>query len=429
MSSILSQRDKDLVSNYLVGGAAAGGGLALATALINYLRHLKDEKEDSEEDDDTIKIYRQAPQEKVAMTLGGPLALTGGLVSAAGTYALVNKLYEMLRKKQAQEKLDEAQNIFLESQGYKKAPKEENKKDKEEETEKSASGKGMSVSELGVSIPLALPILMALGSGVVAHKLLNKSFPIKKRKVESPKRIEIVDAPPPEEEEEEDLAKAAGVTDTDGLEFLIRTVNMAKSASSDISNLVATVADGRIGDFKKIASDIGFADALDTVKGAAKYVEAEPLTEQLAISCLAKSAAIGEQTKLLAAAEFADIYPTFFKAASRLNEKKQNALFKIACILGNAIRSEISEEAGIEVNTLTKKADIGAALFESVLSRDEAPDGEKSESNDSSDTSQEETGIKKKKKNKFVYSSKRGFRLAKKLQDDDVIDKILSPGK
>lgn len=421
MSSILSQRDKDLVSNYLLGGAATGGGLALATALVNYLKHLKDEKDKSEDDDDTIKIYK-APQEKVAMTLGGPLALTGGLVSAAGTYAIVNKLYELLRKQRAQEKLDEAQNIFLESQGYKKLDKKEKKES--EETEKSASGKSMSMSELGISIPLALPLIMALGSGVVAHKLLNKSFPIKKREVQAPKRIEIVDAPK-EDEEENLLDKEAGINDTDGFEMLLRTVDMAKSASSDVSNLIATTADGRLKDFKKAASAIGFADALDTIKGASRAVVAEPLREQLAISCIAKSASVGEQTKLLAAAEFAHLYPSFFKAASRLDARKQNALYKIACIFGHAVRSEIAESAGITPGVMTKKADIGAALFESIL---DIP-GEDSSSNDSTDTSQEETGIKKKnKKKKFVYSSRGGFRLAKKLQDDDIIDKILAPG-
>lgn len=420
MSSILSQRDKDLVSNYLLGGAATGGGIALATALVNYLRHLKKE-DDTDKDDDTIKIYKAAPQEKVAMTLGGPLALTGGVVSAAGTYALVNKLYEMLRKKQAQDKLDEAQNIFLESQGYKKLDK---KKEKEEETtEKSASGKGMSMSELGVSIPLALPLLMALGSGVVAHKMLNKSFPIKKKEVTGPRRIEIVDAPKVEEkkEEEEDILKEAGVTDMDGYEFLLRTVNMAKSASSTVSNLIATAADGRFKDFKKAASTIGFVNALDTVKGASKAVSADPLTEQLAITYVAKSASTGEQTKLLAAAEFADIYPTFFKMASSLSDTQQEYLYKIACILGHAIRSEIAEEAGITPGKLTKKAAAQEAVIDALL---DAPD----EANESTETSQEEAGIKKKKnKKKFVYSSKRGFRLAKKLQDDDVIDKILSP--
>jgi hypothetical protein len=428
MNSILSQRDKDLVSNYLLGGAATGGGLALATALINYLKHLKDTKDESEDDDDTIKIYKQEPQEKVAMTLGGPLALTGGVVSAAGTYALVNKLYEMFRKNQAQKKLDEAQNIFLETQGYKKVDKKKKKEDnaseEEEETEKSASGKPMSASELGISIPLALPLLMALGSGVVAHKLLNKSFPVKKKEVTGPKRIEIVDAPE-EDEEEKLLDKEAGINDTDGFEFLMRTVDMAKSASSDVSNLIAITADGRLKDFRKVANDIGYADALDTVKGASRSVSAEPLTEQLAISCIAKSAAISEQTKLLAAAEFADLYPTFFKAASKLSPKKQNALYKIACILGQAIRSEIAEEAGVVPGTMCKKADVGSAIFESLL---DIPDEGESASNDSTETSQEEAGIKKKKKSKFVYSSKRGFRLAKKLQDDDIIDKILSPG-
>lgn len=423
MSSILSQRDKDLISNYLLGGAATGGSIALATALVNYLRHLKNDADESDDDDDTIKIYKQAPQEKVAMTLGGPLAITGGVVSAAGTYALVNKLYEMLRKKQAQKKLDEAQNIFLESQGYKKVDKKKKKDDDDTDaTEKSASGKGMSTSELGVSIPLALPLLMALGSGVVAHKLLNKSFPIKKREVQAPKRIEIVDAP---KEEEEKLDKAAGITDTDGFEFLLRTINMTKAASSDISNLIATTADGRLKDFKNTADILGFADALDTVKGASNAVEAGPLTEQMAISCLAKSASVGEQTKLLAAAEFAELYPAFFKTAANLSEKKKNALYKIACILGHAIRSEIAENAGIKPAPMAKKADIGGALFESFL---DIPEEQELGSNDSTETSQEEAGLKKKKKSKFVYSSKRGFRMAKKLQDDDVIDKILSPG-
>jgi hypothetical protein len=74
---------------------------------------------------------------------------------------------------------------------------------------------------------------------------------------------------------------------------------------------------------------------------------------------------------------------------------------------------------------MCKKADVGSAIFESLL---DIPDDGESASNDSTETSQEEAGIKKKKKSKFVYSSKRGFRLAKKLQDDDIIDKILSPG-
>ena len=174
--------------------------------------------------------------------------------------------------------------------GYKKVDKKKKKEDKaseeEEETEKSASGKPMSASELGISIPLALPLLMALGSGVVAHKLLNKSFPVKKKEVTGPKRIEIVDAPE-EDEEEKLLDKEAGINDTDGFEFLMRTIAMAKSASSDVSNLIAITADGRLKDFRKVANAIGYADALDTVKGASKSVSAEPLTEQLAISCIA----------------------------------------------------------------------------------------------------------------------------------------------
>lgn len=418
MSALLSDRDKSLVRNFLLGGAGLGGGAALATALVNYLKHLN--KNTNEDDDDTIRIYKvPKEQEKVAMSLGGPLALTGGVLGAAGTYAIVNKLYELLRKKQAQEELDKAQNIFIESQGYKKV-----KKKNDEGTEKKASGQPLSLGEAAMSFPLALPLLMALGSGVVAHKMLNKSFPVKKKKVQAPKRIEIVDAPTEEELEE---IKSANIKDSDGVEFLMRAVAMNKKATSDLRNILAATAEGRLSDFKKAAKAIGYANALDTVKGAAKAHTEDPFADQVAISCLSKSSSVGPQSEILAACEFAEAYPSFYKTAAALSETQQDSLFKIACILGKAIRSEIAEAAGITHGAmLTKKAEASEDLLEALLERgdDVIPDST-NDTNKSSDMSKEEGNVKHKKK--FTYSSKRGLALAKAIQDDDAIDRILQP--
>lgn len=425
--SILSQRDKDLIRNYMVGGAAVGGGAALVTSLVNYLRHLNATKTDK--DDDTLYVYRDNPEGQIkSAVVGGGLALTGGLLSTIGAYALVKKLYSSMRKQEAQAELDNAQKAFLTSQGYKPADK------KEIEKAASAAGKPMSVFEGVTSVPVALPLLLALGSGVVAHKMLDKAFPTTKPKVKPPRRVEIIDRPPVVEEKEEVIEKPAFVREDDGFEFLLRMLSLEKSASSDVCNLVAAIADGELPAFKNAVDTIGYMNALDTVKGASLR-KVDPINEHMAIAYLAKSAKLKYQTGVIAAGEFAEKHPHFYKMACALSPGVQEDLYNIMQLVGHGVRSELSEEFDIKAPTdsLEKYALSDEIMegFMQIAAKKGKPVA-KGDSDESSGTSGEEAGQSdpdspsRKQTTKFVASSKTGRGFIDSVPND-VIDKILAP--
>lgn len=422
--SILSQRDKDLIRKYMVGGAAVGGGAALVTSLVNYLRHLNATKTDK--DDDTLYVYRDNPDGQIkSAVIGGGLAITGGLLSTIGAYALVKKIYSSIRKKEAQDELNNAQRAFLTSQGYKPTSKKE--------LEKEASNKPMSVFEGVTSIPVALPLLLAIGSGVVAHKMLDKAFPTTKPKVKPPRRVEIIDRPPVEEKEEV-IEKPAFVREDDGFEFLLRMLSLEKNASSDVCNLIAAIADGELPAFKNSVDTVGYMNALDTVKGASLR-KINPFNKHMAITYLAKSAKLKYQTGVIAAGEFAEKHPHFYKMACALSEETKEDLYNIIQLVGHGVRSELSEELGINApaESLEKYA-LSDEVMESFmqLASSKGKPAAKGDSDESSGTSGEESGQpnpdspSRQKKTKFIASSKTGRGFIESVPDD-IIDKILTP--
>lgn len=416
-NSILSDIDKSLIKKWIISGASLGGGAALATSLANYLHHIN--KNTSSEDDDTLYIVRKKPQQEKAASLGGGLALTGGVMATLGSYALVKKLYEAYRKKEAQDELDKYQRAFFDVQGYEKADKKQ--------IDKAASFRPMSVSETTMSLPVAVPLLVALGSGVIAKKMLDNAYPIVKKKTVAPKRIEIVD-------DTDEIAEkvASSIPDSCATELLYRTVGFRKEASSSLQDLIAATASGRIGEFKKAASEMGFYDALATVKGASAE-SVDPASEQIAITYLAKEASVAPQTAVLAAAEFAEFYPNFFKQACALDDDTASYFVKLAKLFGHAFKTDILAENGItytsedeaKTSNLTKQAaELAAgALLGSMLDREHSSEGEaiSEESGKESGSSGSEAS-----KPKFVYNSKKGLQLAKMLQNEDIIDKLMS---
>lgn len=435
---ILSDRNASLLKRYLLGGAAMGGGAALITSMINYMKHLN--KSDSSVDDDTLYIYKKPknePTEKAA-GVGGGLALAAAPIGAMGAYTLIRKGFSELRKRQAQKELDEAQNAFIETQGYKKVNKKkdsDSKKSKDESAEKSASEhKPMSLVETATSLPVAIPLLMALGSGVVGYKLLDKHFPAVKRTPKAPRKIEIIDKP--SEDQDEYNTKVASVLndlgEEDACEFLIRVVAMEKKANSDVRNLIAAVANQGATPIKNAVETAGYEGALNLVKGASAQ-PVHPFKEHIATCYLAKSARMRDLVGLTAAAEFATSHPDFFKAAASATEEQQEILYKIACILGRAIRMELSSEYDITppAGDFTKKAymeDMFGALADSAAS--------KISNEDTTDTSGEEgdkdninSPSRRKKKVKFVLNGKSSKRVLDDMPDQDIIDKILSPNR
>lgn len=342
----LTPRSKELIKNYLLGGAALGGSGALLTSLMNYINTLKQQAApDAErEDDDTlyINVNDKAANESAGYKdlAAGGLALTGGVLSTLGTYALVRKLYQQMKRKQLQEQLDLAQQEFV------------NTSDAEAAAKKAATGQPMGLAELAYSAPGAFALLSAIAAGALTHKALDKTFPrIKKPAGPGLKKVVVRRAPKKEDEGEEKNAYdkvAAEQQYSDGLEFLVHLCMGSKSASqSELVDIVHAVAQGRGAELQRNMLELGFDTAMETIKGASE-LDITPLQKQLAISYCVKSAALSPVVSMLAAAEYNDMAPKFTSISQLQSEECQDTLLKLAGTLGAMNRAEMADKLDLE---------------------------------------------------------------------------------
>lgn len=448
--SDFTDEEKKTISKFLLGGAALGGSAALVTSLLNYLNKVKKEVPSSDADDDTLYVYK-----KQASVANG-LAIAGGTTTALLSYLAITKLYQKFRNMEAQKALDEAQHIFLDEAGYKEASFD---KSAEERT-------GMGVWDALAGAPIALPLLLALAGGATVNSLLKSQFAEKKPKIKAPRRIEVLD-----EKDVEALRQAGGPTapaspetekyasaevDSDAQEFLCRLALLNPVENSGLQALQKAAALGGHEMFKHTAMQIGFIPAMATVKGAFNK-QADAVREHIALGWMNKCAYLKPSIGLLAAGEFVETYPSFCRQAAHMEPYQQEALLKVASILGQAIRSEMSEELGlVSENTIEFAKEASAANTEDVLSRlltklnEKEADGEASDGtllganpvtsgdeNESTNTSGEEAGIKDEdspsrpdeaQKQNFINNTK-SLRAYSGELPDDIIDKMLSPGK
>ncbi len=94
------ERGAALIKNLALGGAALGGGVSAAVVLANYLKGLRQEAEMEDEsrlNDDTLYVSKMASDNLPNRWLAPGLAVTGGVLAAGGTYALVQALYAKMR--------------------------------------------------------------------------------------------------------------------------------------------------------------------------------------------------------------------------------------------------------------------------------------------------------------------------------------------
>lgn len=363
----LNNRSKKLISNFLVGGAAAGGSAALASSLLNYIKMLKEEaaqKDENRIDDDTLYLTLgntpKAANEDgvlggVPNILGGGIAMTAGTLGALGSYALVRKMYQKLKKKRLQKQLDDAQTSFVDVM----APKE------------AAEGKPMGFWEMLGSSPVAFTLLSAIASGALTNQALNKAFP----KVQNPQRLapkkvilrkqndpSYYDSIVDEDDNEEVMDKysyekrsSEDVYD-DGLEFVINLVVMNKAASdSDLKDIVYAVANGRKNEVVENIMTHDFDTAMTLIKGASEVPTSVP-NLILATSACVKEACLKPIMTLLAAAEYTEMAPHFVKAAQELSETQKETMQKIAGVLGALNRSFTFDSKLDDIYELEKSA-------------------------------------------------------------------------
>jgi len=337
------ERGNQKVRKFLTGGLAGGTAAGLSIALANYLRDLYKETKPNTSMDDNI-LYLDVPGEeeeveKIA-TLSGAVGATGGLLAALGSAALVRKLYQDMKKKELQAQLDKAQVAYTS-----KVLDEADAIDKQ-----ASSGVPMHTGDIATTTPLALLFLTTLASGALAYKGLNKYFPARKKpQTLEPKRVVIRRKTTQpgfyEEENDEETEKTASydeaATETemldDALELVVKIAMHNPSLDSDLRDVVYAVADGRHNEFCSVSSSLGSEVAMDLVKNAS-IKEASEEDINLAISQCVKSAYLRPIVELLAFAEFNDMAPASVKAASDMSDEAQEALCKIAAVLGAQFR-------------------------------------------------------------------------------------------
>lgn len=351
----LNERSLGLIKNYTAGGAALGGSAALLTSLVNYLKMLKsdaDEPTDTSNDDDTLYLNMPAatptpPQSfggrrKMAGAddlLSGGLAMTGGTLATIGSYALIKKIYQNIKRKELQAQLDSAQQSFVGAADQEAAQGKM-------AAVAPAAGAPMGLGQLMYSAPVAFTLLSAIASGALSNVALNKTFPaVKPTQNVAPKKIVIrrkkpVDVNQNSIPDEEETKSASLYSEDDGLELVTHLILNSKSASaSEVSDIVHAVASGRHNEFVNTLLTYGMDTAMATIKGAS-IDTLDKTSRVLAVGQCIKSSALRPMFSMLVAAEYNDMAPHFFKIASLQTPENKEVLVKIAAVLGAIYRQE-----------------------------------------------------------------------------------------
>lgn len=365
----LTDSDRSMILKFLLGGAALGGGTALGTTFMAHINQMrrKAAEEQNTVPDDTLVLRlkaKQPPEEttKVAMMANG-LAIAGGAVSSVVAYKLVRDIAAKLRQKQLQAELDAAQDKYLQVVQT------------EADANKVASTRGFSTSDTLLGLPVAAGVLLALGTGVLTKKYLDKAFPAMRPDVAvNPKRVILrtgntddkdyelaqvaddEDARKSTEDAEPELTvdKVASSDDADEMLLRIAAVMDKHGSNIGLADMVAATAQGR---FEELMSNVGVhgAAAIDLVKGAASN-DVRDLDWDLAVSLLVKDAGAREIAMPLAAAVFAEHAPFFVRKAAAIDPVSKSALVKLAADTTIRYRASVFGDALPECAAPTEDA-------------------------------------------------------------------------
>lgn len=349
--------DKKMILNFILGGGAIGAAAGAGSSLLNYLQALKEKanKSDLGEAGDDDTLYVDLPT-KQAFASG--VSVAGGVLSSAGAYLLMRKLYQNIKRKQLMEDLDRAQHAFVGSA-------QEEAAESKQATSEGTPARPLSKWELLGASPVAMLILATLASGGLTYKALDKTFPaVKKPFNPAPKRVVVRrrQLPAGVEDSVDDSTSASPLSKEaayeDGMEFLASLVLANKQATiSDARDIVHAVADGRHDEIVDNLMQYGLDTAMTTIKGASEK-ELSHAEKHMAISLCVKSASLGPVFNMLVAAEYNDMAPNFTKLASSHDEDTIDTLVNIGAIFGASLRKNIFSKDAAYVNSIKEAQDI-----------------------------------------------------------------------
>lgn len=339
------------VAKMLAGGALLGGGAGAAVTFLNHLKELQAAAKPPS-DDDVMYLDLPAKQPKAPpMTRGykrasddtntAPtfaLSSLAGLVGSALAYNTVRDVYNRRRKRELEKSLDEAQHVHLGNL-----------------TQKAASQYSIPTKVIGTGY-LGL-LLTALGSAVVANKMLQKRFPeVKSPELGKPKRILIrtVDPKTNKPVQESPVEEVS----PDATEGVLRTqlADTKMAAHNELVSVVCAVAAGRGEELKNLIKAAGVEGMMAAVKGA-ELVKTSSVNRNLAATWLCHDPLMKAALSPMIAAEF-------FKSASwtfDLLPKLEEFGLKEAHLIGLVEASTQAVRANTLEPVLTKMASVKQA--------------------------------------------------------------------
>ncbi len=360
--------DWPTVMKLFAGGALTGAGLGAGTSLARYLQTAGDkarQSADTSYDDDVLYINLppkkqpfanrravSAPKWASANSVGTFTA--GSMAGLLGTYLAYNAVrnaYQNARKKQLQGELDSAQHVYLGNLG------------EQADHQKQASQFGTLTKGVGTGY-LAL-ILSALGSGIVANRMLGKFFPPTTRPGgERPRKIVIQSQNP----DEDQVVQPPGGVTPDAVESLVRTTtDNQKAASTDggMADLLAAAALGRCDEIRDNLS-IGVDFMFDVVKGT-RFEKTSSVNRNLAATWLATDPMVSEAIQPVLAAEFHDLSPGLFKLASRIDAMHHDYLVGLVEATMQECRKSTYEKVAACIPSFKQAASLPAILASDLL--------------------------------------------------------------
>jgi hypothetical protein len=338
----MNARDKQIIKNFLIGGAAGGAALAGTSAIIDYVRYLREkarmENEPDTLDDDTIYIDKKIPVGVKSASVGAGVAVAGGAASALATYVALSKMYQMLKKKQLQQDLDEAQSVYTDAVT-------------KQASEESSDGKPISAEELTLTAgPIGALILAGLASGAITYQTLKKQFP---SLAESRKKTTNIEVRPSRVEtryvdEEGNPIKSASVADITDEEYAYGMAFagfMAKQANDNndlLDSLYNVFVDDRLEEFEDLIAVNDGAGLIEFSKQAS-YSENELNNEGVALvsALLAKSSSTSPVYNLAVFDTLSDKSMYFLDKAASYDEETLVVMCKIAAAMGAQMIKDI----------------------------------------------------------------------------------------
>jgi len=388
-----SSADTSNALRYLLGGAAAGGGLA---ALYNYIKDFQQQSSEIEEEDDNASnpSVRLVGMDKASNaetygdgSLDKMLRWGAGGVGLGLGYMGVKEIYDRIKEKRLNKELESSQEQYLESL-HARRESEQNKYaslDKEAVVDTTLAGAG------------SLLVALALASGVITNKALGDAFPSIKPAgkggdlggrpiaVKRPRRSDPMANESPSENT---------VLDENGNE--VKTVSLDKSSdarddSEEIGNLIRmTTADDSIskkagfddlinavamGRSEEIKDSIpyGINQVFQIVKGAGME-KVSSLSRELAIEVLSSDPMMKEAFAPIFASEYYEMSPYIVDSAMKCDQDTRENLLKLARHFNAEYRKSVfssSEDLVESYSSMDKSAStaVPTSFLQDVLAK------------------------------------------------------------